>query len=366
MKIREVLDYLESIAPPALQESYDNAGLIVGNANEEVSGILVCLDSTPEVIAEAKAKGCNLVVAHHPIVFSGLKKLNGKNYVERAVMQAIKSDVAIYAIHTNLDNVLINGVNQKMAEKLGLVNGRILAPMKGALEKLVVFVPDAHAEAIRLALFKAGAGHIGNYDACSFNTRGEGSFRGNEHSSPYVGEKGKLHYEEETRIETVYPAHLRSVVVKAMLSQHPYEEVAYDIYKLENTWHQAGSGLVAELAEPIPMRTFLDKVKVAFQAGAIRYTESAHQEVKRVALCGGSGSFLLPQAKASGAQVFLSSDFKYHQFFDGEDAISIVDIGHYEGEYFTIELLGELLRKKFNTFAVIFSDINTNPIKYHS
>lgn len=366
MKIHELTAYLEEIAPASLQESYDNAGLIVGNPQEEISQVLVCLDSTPEVVEEAISKKCNLIIAHHPIVFSGLKKFNAKNYVEKAVMMAIKNDIAIYAIHTNLDNVLMNGVNQKIAEKLGLKNCRILAPMQGKLEKLVTFVPSAHAEKVRLALFRAGAGHIGNYDACSYNGSGQGSFRANEQANPYVGEKGKIHFEEEVRLETILPSHKRKVVLRALMEAHPYEEVAYDIYKLENSWNMAGSGLVGEFDETLRQEEFLSLLKSRMNIPMVRYTNNGPKEIKKVALCGGSGSFLLPQAIGSGAQVFLSSDFKYHQFFDAEEHLMIADVGHYEGEYFTIELLSELITKKFNTFAVIFSDINTNPIKYYS
>ena len=364
MKIREITDYLEGIAPLSLQESYDNAGLIVGDPDAEVRGALVCLDSTPEVILEAKEKGVNLVIAHHPIVFGGLKKLNGKNYVERAVILAIRHDIAIYAIHTNLDNVLEQGVNQKIAAKLGLKNLRILQPKKGLLQKLVVFAPETHVDAVREAMFVAGAGHIGNYDSCSFSSGGQGSFRGDLNTNPHVGEPGKPHLEAEQRIEVIVPAHQSAGVILAMIAAHPYEEVAYDLYELKNTWAQTGSGLVGDFPEAIEPNDFLALVKERFSTGVIRYTEPVHRQIHTVALCGGSGSFLLPDAIRSGAQVFLSSDFKYHQFFDADNRLMIADIGHYEAEYFTIELLHDLIRKKFNTFAVIFSGIHTNPIKY--
>jgi len=366
MKIQEVLSYLEQLAPPALQESYDNAGLIVGHPDTEISKILVCLDSTPEVVEEAKQKGANLIVAHHPIVFGGLKKLNGKNYVERTVMEAIKADIAIYAIHTNLDNVLANGVNQKIAQKLGLTDYRILSPKTGLLQKLVVFCPQTNAEQVRQAIFTAGAGQIGEYDCCSFNLDGTGTFRAGQETKPHVGQIGELHKEHETRIETVLPKTLTNKVIQAMIAAHPYEEVAYDLYNLENASPQIGSGVIGDLPKAIQPAEFLQLLKKNMNVPMVRYTQTSKAKVQKIALCGGSGSFLLNDAKKQGADVFLTSDFKYHQFFDAEGQLMIADIGHYEGEYFTIELLSELLTKKFDNFAVIFSEIKTNPINYFS
>jgi len=365
MRLSEIIQFLENSAPPALQESYDNSGLIVGKQSMEISKALICLDSTPEVIEEAIEKGANLVIAHHPIVFSGLKKFNGKTHIERAVMLAIKHDIAIYAIHTNLDNVLENGVNQKIGEKLGLINTRILAPKKGLLQKLVTYCPDAHAEEVRQALFAAGAGSIGNYDACSFNIQGQGSFRANEGAQPFIGEIGEMHWEQETRIETIFPRHLATKVLNALKAAHPYEEVAYETFFIENEWQNVGSGLIGDLPEELSVEAFLNRLKVSMQIPLVRYTQAAKEKVKTIALCGGSGSFLLSTAMASDADVFLTSDFKYHQFFESEGEIMIADIGHYEGEYFTIELLGNLLTENFRTFAVVFSGISTNPIKYY-
>jgi len=365
MLLKEIIQFLENIAPSAFQESYDNSGLIVGDASMEINKALICLDSTPEVIEEALEKGANLVIAHHPIVFSGLKKFNGKTHIERAVMLAIKHDIAIYAIHTNLDNVLANGVNQKIGNKLGLENMRILAPKKGLLQKLITYCPDAHADEIRQALFAAGAGHIGNYDSCSFNIQGQGSFRANEGAKPFIGEIGETHWEQETRIETIFPRHIASQVIAALKQAHPYEEVAYETFFIENDWQEVGSGIIGELSESLSVEEFLNRLKTDLQIPMIRYTKSASDQIKTVALCGGSGSFLLGAAMASGADVFLTSDFKYHQFFESEGKIMIADVGHYEGEYFTIELLGNLLTEKFRTFAVVFSGITTNPIKYY-
>lgn len=363
MYIKDVIDYLESWAPKAYQESYDNSGLIVGDKNQAVSGVLVCLDSTEDVVQEAVDKNCNLVVAHHPIIFSGLKSLTGKNYIERTIIKAIKHDIAIYAIHTNLDNV-IDGVNRKIGEKLDLQNLQILRPKTDVLKKLITFVPKAHLETVRNALFSAGAGHIGNYDACSFSSEGEGTFRGGENTDPYVGEKGKIHAEVEFKLEVIAPNAVLSEVLNALLESHPYEEVAYDLIPLNNTYHNIGSGMIGELSKEVSEKDFLSHVKRTMKAGVVRHTEFLQKPIKKVAFCGGSGSFLLEAAKAKKADVFITADYKYHQFFDADNEILIADIGHFESEQFTIELIAHQLTKKFTKFAVHLTEVNTNPVNY--
>lgn len=362
MKITDVIRAIEDYAPLSYQESYDNAGLIVGNKNNIVSGVLICLDSTEEVVQEAIDKKCNLIVAHHPIIFSGLKKITGKTYIERTVIKAIQHDVAIYAAHTNLDNVL-GGVNFKIADKLGLKNVQILSKKNQLLNKLVVFCPSSHAHQVREELFRSGAGAIGNYSECSFNTVGQGTFKASEQATPFVGEKKKLHVEDEVKIEVVVESFLMKQVVENMLKIHPYEEVAYDIYEIQNM-HQVGSGVVGDLEIPIDEVQFLNQLKKVFMAKGIRYTALRKSQIKRVALCGGSGSFLLNNAIAAGADIFISADFKYHQFFDADGRIVIADIGHYESEQYTKEIFYELLTKKITNFAVHLSEINTNPINY--
>lgn len=362
MKISEIMNCLEQVAPLQLQESYDNAGLITGESGWEVTGVLVTLDATEAVINEAISKKCNLVVAHHPIVFSGLKKINGKTYVERTIIKAIKNDIAIYAIHTNLDNVQ-QGVNQKIAEKLGLINTKILQPKGGLLNKLVTFVPHASLEQVKEAIFAAGAGNIGNYDGCSFTVTGNGTFRGNENSNPAAGKPGQQHTEPESRLETIFPSYLKNKVLNALFQAHPYEEVAYDIYPLENQWNNIGAGLIGDLQEPMEAMNFLKHLKIKMNTASIRYTE-VDKPIRKVALCGGAGSFLLRQAISAGADAYVSADFKYHEFFDAENKVMIADIGHYESEFFTKELLKEIILEKFPTFAVLLSEINTNPIKY--
>lgn len=363
MRLAEIISQLEKLAPPSFQESYDNSGLITGNKQMEITGILVSLDCIEAIVDEAIANKCNLIVAHHPIVFSGLKKFNGKNYVERVIIKAIKNDIAIYAIHTNLDNVQA-GVNAKICEKLGLKNCKILAPKKDLLRKFVTYCPADSAEKVRQALWAAGAGQIGNYDGVSFNLSGTGTYRGNENSNPVVGEKGKLMREPEERIEIIYASHQEGQILAALRASHPYEEIAYELFPIENKWQQVGSGMIGDLEKEVPLMDFLNFLKKAMKTDVIRYTPIAGKTVSRVAVCGGAGSFLLKDAISQGADIFVSGDFKYHQFFDGEGRIVIADIGHFESEQFTIELLSDFLKQKFPTFAIRQTGLNTNPITY--
>jgi len=363
MIIKEVINYLESVCPSAYQESYDNCGLITGDADKEVKGILLCLDSTEAVIEEAIKLKCNMVIAHHPILFAPIKKLTGKTYSERVIIAAIKHNIAIYAMHTNLDNIHM-GVNAKIAEKIGLINTRILSPKTGILRKLVTFCPRDNADAVRNAIFSAGAGVIGNYDECSFNTGGMGTFRAGKGSDPYVGKIGSSHYEKEERIETVFPAHLEKSIINALIDSHPYEEVAYDIYALENAHYRVGAGMVGELAKPMKEKDFLAHLKDCMKLSSIRYTALLGKKVEKVAVCGGSGSFLLPDAIKAGADMFVTADFKYHQFFDAEGKVVIADIGHYESEQYTPQIVYGLLKEKFHTFALQISKTNTNPVNY--
>lgn len=364
MRIAEITSFIESVAPLAMQESYDNAGLIVGDRQAEATGALICLDVTEEVVDEAIALGYNLIIAHHPLVFGGLKKFSGDSAVERTLIKAIKNDVAVYAAHTNLDNMLLNGVNSKIASKLGLTNTRILAPMSGNLRKIVVFVPTSHADSVRNAMFDAGAGCIGNYSRCSYNLQGQGSFKAGEGCNPYVGAVGETHFENETRIETIAPAHIVAKVVSAMLTAHPYEEPAFDIYPLENDFAMAGSGIIGTLSQPENAPAFLQKVKKTFGCGCIRHTRLPETPIQTVAVCGGSGSFLIGDAMRAGADILLTADIKYHQFFDARQPFVLADIGHYESEQFTKELFYELVTGKFSNFAVRLTKVNTNPIKY--
>ncbi len=363
IKINDVIHYLESLAPPSYQESYDNSGLLTGDRTHDVTGILVTLDCTEEVIAEAVASGCNLVVAHHPIIFKGLKRLTGSNYVERTVIAAIRNNIAVYAIHTNLDNVW-NGVNRRIAERIGLENLQILEPKPGMLTKLVTFIPRANTEEVLHALYEAGAGQVGNYSQCSFRTEGTGTFTPNEAANPHIGRALTPESVQEDRVEVIFPAHLEPRVLKALRRTHPYEEVAYYLTGLLNENQEVGSGMIGELPTPEEPPEFLKRLKERMGLSVIRHTPLISKVVKKVALCGGSGSFLLPAAIRAGAEFFVSADFKYHEFFDANGRIVIADIGHYESEVFTKDLLAEVLTKKFPNFAINFARTVTNPISY--
>lgn len=363
MKVRDIITAIEEVAPLSYQESYDNAGLIVGKYDWELTGALICLDVVEEVVEEAIEKGLNLIISHHPIVFKGLKRFNGNNYVERVLMLAIQNNIAIYSAHTNLDSVK-GGVNDRMCDVLGLINRKILSPISEDLKKLVTYVPSDYVEKVRASLFESGAGKIGNYDSCSFNLEGEGTFKANHLASPYVGQKNKLHYEAETRIETIFPKYLQGKVVSALLNSHPYEEVAYDIYALENKNYQVGLGMIGELETPMESLEFMKRLKELFVCDVIRHTSIVKDKIRKVALCGGSGSSLLKKAKAAKADIYISGDFKYHEFFDAEKKLIIADIGHYESEQFTREIFYDIVTKKFPNFAVRISEIHSNPINY--
>lgn len=363
MRIKDILQTIEQLAPLPLQEDFDNSGLQVGDANREATGALLCIDVTENVIEEAISLNCNLIIAHHPLAFRSFKSMTGRNYVERCMIKAIKNDICIYAAHTNLDNAR-GGVNYKLAEMLGLQQLRILSPQKGKLLKLVTFVPDSYAEFVRTALFNAGAGHIGNYDSCSYNLLGEGTFKAKEGTSPFVGEVGELHYEKEVRIETVLPKYKQTEVLRSLIAVHPYEEPAYDFYPLENDWTQVGSGVVGVLPEPIPEQEFLYLLKDVFNLSAIRHTKLQNRDIHDVALCGGAGAFLIPEAIAYGADAFVTGEAKYNDFYDVEGRLLLAVVGHYESEICTKNIFLDIISKKFPTFVVYKSAFDSNPVKY--
>ena len=363
MKIKEITSFLETIAPLSYQEDYDNSGLIIGEPDTEITSALISLDCTEEVVDDAINKGCNLIISHHPIVFKGLKKFNGKNYVERVVIKAIRNNIALYAIHTNFDHIL-NGVNAKICDKLGIKNPTILSPKSGILKKLVTYCPLAYADEVKNALYSAGAGHIGKYSECSFNSEGFGTFKAGEYTNAFVGKKGEQHKETELKIEVIYPAFAEVKVVNALFKAHPYEEVAYDLYPVTNANQEVGSGMIGDLTDEFDEISFLKLVKEKLKAKVIRYTNLKGVKVKRVAVCGGSGGFLLNKAIAAGADIFVTADYKYHEFFDAESKIVIADVGHFESEQFTQELLFEIIQKNFSNFALHLTEVNTNPINY--
>jgi len=362
MKVKEIISALEEFAPPQLQEDYDNTGLNLGNPNTEITGVLLCIDITEEIIDEAIENNCNMIVSHHPLIFGKLKNIIGSNYIERCVIKAIKNDISIYCGHTSFDSV-DKGVSYKICEKLGLQNLKILAPKNNFLKKISVFIPEEHVEKVRLAIFAAGAGAIGNYNNCSFNVSGTGSFKAGENTNPYIGKKGEIHYEPEIKTEIVFPAHLETKIINAMLSTHPYEEVAYDIFSLDNSWKKAGLGMTGETIKPFGEKELLRILKEKFTVESIKHSRLLNKEINKIAVCGGSGASLINTAIKSGAQVYISGDIKYHDYFLAENKIIIIDIGHFESEQFTKEIFYDIIMKKKPTFAVRFSKINTNPIK---
>ncbi|MBC9796103.1 Nif3-like dinuclear metal center hexameric protein [Sinomicrobium weinanense] len=370
MYIKDVMAMLEERSPLAYAEDFDNTGLLVGSRDREVTGILITHDTLEEVVDEAIEKGCNLIVSFHPIIFSGLKKLNGSSYVERTVIKAIRHDIAIYAIHTALDNAF-NGVNAAICDALELQNREILIPQKGTIKKLLTFVPRKNADHLREALFAAGAGTIGNYSHCSFNLEGTGTFHGEENSNPVIGEKGVTRFEPETQIGVTYPRHLEGSILKALFANHPYEEVAYEVTTLENNNQHIGIGMIGELAEAVPDMDFLRQLKQKMQLACIRHSGLLDRKIKKVAVLGGSGAFGISHAKKAGADIFITGDVKYHEFYKAEKQMIIADVGHYESEQYTKNLLFEHLTKKIHNFApalpggkVVLSEFNTNSIKY--
>jgi dinuclear metal center YbgI/SA1388 family protein len=363
MIIKDITDYLEELAPLNYAEDFDNVGLLIGNYSDSVTGVLVTLDTLEKTVEEAITKKCNLIVSFHPIIFGGIKKLNGNSYVERVVLKAIQNDIAIYATHTALDNSK-NGVSAKISEVLGLKNNKILLPKKGILKKLTTFVPIENAEKLRNALFNAGAGNIGNYDRCSFNIDGEGTYRGNQNSNPTIGEKGENHTENETQISVIYESKNEAIILASLQKNHPYEEISYHLLTTENVHQNIGMGMIGDLPTEMEENEFLLFLKERMKTACIRHSNLINKKIKKVAVLGGSGSFAISDAIKAGADAYVSADFKYHEFFKAENKIILADIGHYESEQFTKNLLVDYLTKKFSNFAIVLSEESTNPIYY--
>lgn len=363
IKISEVIAYLEKIAPPVYQESYDNATLITGDGEAEVSGILCTLDCTEEVVKEAISIGANMIVAHHPIVFKGMKSLTGKNYVERTMILAIRNHIAIYAVHTNLDHVA-HGVNKKISDKLGLINTKILQPKKQLLSNLTFFVPESSKDEVLQAIYQAGAGNIGEYSDCSFQIKGMGTFTPSLNANPTIGGPEIPQKIEEIRVEVLVPNHLLAQVMTVLKKSHPYEEVAYYVHLLENENQEVGAGMIGELTNAMDELEFLDFLKEKMELQVIKHTGLMSKKVKKIAVCGGAGFFLLGDAKRAKADVFITADVKYHEFFDADGKIILCDIGHYESEIFTKQLFGEFLSQKFPNIALYFTRVVTNPTSY--
>ena len=362
-KVKEIATALEMFAPLPLQDGFDNAGLQLGLTDAEVTGVLLCLDVTEKIIEEAVTSGCNLIVSHHPLIFNPIKKITGKNYVERCIIKSIRNDISIYSAHTNMDNAP-GGVNYRIAEKLGLKNIRILQPKENALIKFVTYVPIAHAQNVRNALFEAGCGNIGNYDCCSHNTDGIGTFRAMEGCSPFCGSIGNIHNEPETRIETIIPAYLKNKAISAILESHPYEEPAYDIFPLQNNWNTVGSGIIGEVEEATDEIEFLHKIKRTFNAQCVKHTPLRGKKIKNVALCGGAGGSFAGSALSAGADIYITGEVRYHELFDNQDKMITAAIGHYESEQYTSEIFEEIIKEKFPDIPIHKTSILTNPFKY--
>ena len=363
MNVQDVINQLHDLAPLSYAEDFDNVGLLVGDKNQSVTGVLVTLDTLEAVVDEAVDNNCNLIVSFHPIIFKGLKKLTGRTYVERVVIKAIQHNIAIFSIHTALDNAF-QGVNSIICDQLGLKNKQILIPQTGTIKKLQTYVPKSNAEILRNALFNVGAGNIGNHESCSFNSDGKGTYKGNEDSNPVIGEKGKLHTENETAISVTYKKHLESKVLKALFESHPYEEVAYEIFTLDNVNQHIGMGMIGELEIAMNAKESLEYIKTKMNTACVRHSKLIDKPVKKIAVLGGSGSFAINAAKAKGVDMLVTADLKYHDFFSAENDIVLADIGHYESEQFTKSFLVDYLSKKITNFAIILSKTNTNPVKY--
>ena len=361
--VKDICSCIEDFAPLSLQEAWDNCGLLVGDAQRPVNKVLLAFDVTQSVVAEAVEEQAQMIVCHHPLMLSGIKRLTGSDDAQRAIMLAIRNDIAIYAAHTNID-AAFGGVSYRMASKLGVSNFQSLSPQGAGLQKLVTFVPQAHFEQVRQAIFAAGAGHTGNYDLCGYSLEGKGTFRASDFAKPFAGERGKLHTEPEIRFETVFPSRLSRQIVEALVNSHPYEEPAFDIYALQNIDLRTGLGAIGFLPEPVSELEFLNSLKKIFSAPVIRHTELRGKKIQKVAVCGGSGSSLLAKAINSKADVYVTGDFKYHQFADAQHEILVADIGHFESEHFVKEIFYDIISKNISNFALSFSKIKTNPINY--
>ncbi|MBN2663311.1 MAG: Nif3-like dinuclear metal center hexameric protein [Bacteroidales bacterium] len=360
--IKHLITFIEQQFPPQVQESYDNSGIITGNINDILKGVILTIDIDEEVVQEAIDKNCNMIIAHHPIIFRPLHSLTGKNYIERTVIKAIKNDIAIYAAHTSVDNSY-NGLNKIICDILNVKNTKIIDPKPDLLYKLITFVPSEYVNQVKTAIFEAGAGKIGNYDSCSFSTKGTGSFKAGDNTNPFVGKKNIQHFEEEVRIETIFPSFLKNKIINQLINSHPYEEPAFDIYPLINKHQQFGAGLIGELNTETDEIEFLQQIKQKLKIKCLKHSEILGKKIKKVAVCTGAGSFLMYKAMTLRADIFIAAEFKYNQFLDAKNEILIVDAGHYETEIFIKNIFYELITKNFTNFAVEFSQKFSNPVK---
>ncbi len=363
MKLKEVVQNIEEVFQMSLAESYDNVGLLCGNPDRDVAGILVAHDALEIVVDEAIEKNLNLIVCFHPIIFSGLKTLTGKNYVEKSILKAIENKIAIFAIHTAFDNDGL-GVNFGICEKLELINQQILMPKQEQLLQLSVHVPRENAVELKDALFSAGAGNVGNYDECSFTISGEGSFRPLEGANPYSGSLNEREIADEVLISVIAEKFKLNKIVAAMKSAHPYEEVAYQIVELKNENHHVGLGRFGDLETEMEAEEFLKMVKGKFGLNVIRHSNILDKKIKRVGVLGGSGASGIAAAKRAKCDAYLTGDLKYHDFFQAENEMLLCDIGHFESEQFVVHQIFDILSEKFPKFAISKSVEKTNPVNY--
>ena len=363
MIVKDVIDHLDEFAPLCYAEEFDNVGLIIGDYNQKVKGILVTLDSTEIVVEEAIKKKCNLIISFHPIIFNDLKSITKKNYVDRVIHKAIKNDIAIVAIHTALDNSII-GVNSTICKRLKIKDSKILIPKEKTIKKLTTYIPYKNVERLKSEIFKIGGGSIGKYENCSFSYEGMGSFKGNEQSSPKIGEKLKFTEVKEICVNITFLKHLEQRIINVLKDNHPYEEIAYEIITLDNYNQNIGMGMIGNLDKPMQENNFISFVKKQMKSSSIKHSKRLGKKIQKVAVLGGSGSFGIENAINSGADAYVTSDLKYHDYFRAEDKLLLLDIGHYESEQFTKKLMFDFLTKKIPNFAIVLSKTNTNPIKY--
>ncbi len=363
MKIQEVVEHLNGRFLPCYQEGWDNCGLLVGDAMQEITGTLVCLDVTMPVIEEAMEKGCNLIVSHHPLIYKGVMRLTPATETGRMLLQLAQQGICVYAAHTDLDK-LSWGVSGELIQRLGVENYQVLEPVEGALKKLVTYCPTSHATKVREALWEAGAGEIGNYKHCSYQVHGEGTFCAGTSAHPYVGEIGQLHYEKESRIEVIYESRMEKKLVKKLLLAHPYEEPAFDLIALTNSYARIGLGAYGVLPQPMPTEQFLARVKETLHLPHLRCSALNNTTIEKVAVCGGSGASLIGKAKSIGADIYLCGDLKYHEFQQAEGSIILADIGHYESEQFAKEIIYREISEKFSNFATQISERDKGFICY--
>lgn len=363
MKIKEFINEFEQIIPVRQAEDFDNVGLLCGNPEREISGVLIAHDALEFIIDEAIEKNFNLILCFHPIIFSGLKSITGKNYVERAVLKALENKIAIYAIHTAFDNDFF-GVNYKICEVLGLKNQQVLMPKKNQLKKLEVYVPTDSAEKLRNALFVAGAGNIGFYDECSFTIQGDGTFRPLEGSDPVIGTHNERENANEVLINVIFEDYKTNQILFAMKENHPYEEVAYQLITLENDNQYTGLGRYGNLEQEMDELDFLTFIKQKFNIDIIRHSSLNNKKIRTIGVLGGSGASGIKAAMSAKCDAYITGDVKYHDFFSAEGKMLICDIGHFESEQFVVQQLFEILSEKFTTFAIAKTTQKTNPVNY--